>query len=183
MTYSDDRIAGLDAIVLMEVVEHVDPERLPALETSVFAAARPAAVVVTTPNAEHNVRFERLAAGRFRHPDHRFEWTRADFRAWAERAAVAHGYTVTFHPVGPEDPEVGPPTQMAVLTRADVAAVLPDAKPIRFDSGYEVWVDKDKPPPRRRRDEAQAEVAERVILVDPSGVVTKARIRLPASSA
>ncbi|WP_439692932.1 3' terminal RNA ribose 2'-O-methyltransferase Hen1 [Curtobacterium sp. SP.BCo] len=117
VTYSDDRIAGLDAIVLMEVVEHVDPERLPALETSVFAAARPATVVVTTPNAEHNVRFEQLAAGRFRHPDHRFEWTRDEFRAWATAVGDRHGYTTEFRPVGDDDPEVGPPTQLALFRR------------------------------------------------------------------
>ncbi len=118
VTYSDDRIAGLDAVVLMEVVEHVDPERLPALEASVFQAARPGAVVVTTPNAEHNVRYEHLAAGRFRHPDHRFEWTRAAFRAWAQAVADRHGYTAEFRPVGDDDPEVGPPTQLALFRRA-----------------------------------------------------------------
>ncbi|PZE69660.1 3' terminal RNA ribose 2'-O-methyltransferase Hen1 [Curtobacterium sp. MCBD17_021] len=117
VTYSDDRIAGLDAVVLMEVVEHVDPARLSALEASVFQAARPGAVVLTTPNAEHNVRYEHLAAGRFRHPDHRFEWTRAEFRAWAQAAGDRHGYTVEFRPVGEDDPEVGPPTQLALFRR------------------------------------------------------------------
>lgn len=117
VTYSDDRIAGLDAVVLMEVVEHVDPERLPALEASVFQAARPAAVVVTTPNAEHNVRFASLAAGRFRHPDHRFEWTRDEFRTWAQGVGDRHGYTVEHRPVGDDDPEVGPPTQLALFRR------------------------------------------------------------------
>ncbi|PZE94571.1 3' terminal RNA ribose 2'-O-methyltransferase Hen1 [Curtobacterium sp. MCBD17_008] len=117
VTYSDDRIAGLDAVVLMEVVEHVDPERLPALEASVFQAARPGAVVVTTPNAEHNVRYEHLAAGHFRHPDHRFEWTRAEFRAWGQAVGDRHGYTVEFRPVGDDDPEVGPPTQLALFRR------------------------------------------------------------------
>lgn len=117
VTYSDDRIAGLDAVVLMEVVEHVDPERLPALEASVFQAARPAAVVVTTPNAEHNVRFASLAAGRFRHPDHRFEWTRDEFRTWAQAVGDRHGYTVEHRPVGDDDPEVGPPTQLALFRR------------------------------------------------------------------
>jgi 3' terminal RNA ribose 2'-O-methyltransferase Hen1 len=117
VTYSDDRIAGLDAVVLMEVVEHVDPERLPALEASVFQAARPVAVVVTTPNAEHNVRFASLAAGRFRHPDHRFEWTRDEFRTWAQAVGDRHGYTVEHRPVGDDDPEVGPPTQLALFRR------------------------------------------------------------------
>ncbi|NII41270.1 3' terminal RNA ribose 2'-O-methyltransferase Hen1 [Curtobacterium flaccumfaciens] len=122
VTYSDDRIAGLDAAVLMEVVEHVDPERLPALEASVFQAARPAAVVVTTPNAEHNVRFASLAAGRFRHPDHRFEWTRDEFRTWAQAVGDRHGYTVEHRPVGDDDPEVGPPTQLALFRRHTTAS-------------------------------------------------------------
>jgi 3' terminal RNA ribose 2'-O-methyltransferase Hen1 len=118
VTYVDDRLAGLDAAVLMEVIEHVDGSRLPALEASVFGAARPGAVVVTTPNADHNVRFETLDAGHFRHTDHRFEWTRAEFRAWADRVAAANGYEVEYRPVGDEDPEVGPPTQMALFRRA-----------------------------------------------------------------
>ena len=75
-----ERLAGLDAAVLMKVVEHVDPSRLPALARAVFRTARPGAVIVTTPNSEDNVRFPSLPAGRFRHPDHRFEWTRAEFR-------------------------------------------------------------------------------------------------------
>jgi hypothetical protein len=92
---------------------------LPALAHAVFGTARPANVVVTTPNAEYNVRFENLPAGRFRHPDHRFEWTRDEFRAWAGTVAAAYGYEVSYRPVGPDDPEVGPPTQLAVFRRAE----------------------------------------------------------------
>jgi hypothetical protein len=103
--------------VLMEVVEHLDPDRLGALERTVFAEARPTTVVVTTPNVEYNVRFENLPAGRLRHRDHRFEWTRAEFQAWAAGVGERHGYTARFLPVGEPDPEVGPPTQMAVLAR------------------------------------------------------------------
>jgi 3' terminal RNA ribose 2'-O-methyltransferase Hen1 len=122
LTYRDDRLASLDAVVLMEVVEHVDPSRLPALERTVFGgAAAPRIVVVTTPNAEHNVRFDFLVPGSFRHRDHRFEWTRAEFAAWAEQVASTHGYSVRFLPVGVDDPEVGPPTQMAVFTRSDAS--------------------------------------------------------------
>jgi SAM-dependent methyltransferase len=115
-TYRDRRLAGYDAMALVEVVEHVDRDRLPALERAVFGAARPTTVVVTTPNAEHNVRFG-LPPGTFRHRDHRFEWTRAEFHAWAGSVAAAYGYAVRYHPVGDDDAEVGPPTQMAVLAR------------------------------------------------------------------
>ncbi|SMQ19549.1 3' terminal RNA ribose 2'-O-methyltransferase Hen1 [Streptomyces sp. Ag82_O1-12] len=116
LAYTDARLKGYDAAVLSEVIEHLDLPRLPALEYAVFGSARPRTVLVTTPNVEYNVRWESLPAGHVRHGDHRFEWTRAEFRAWAEGVAERHGYGVAFEPVGPDDPEVGPPTQMAVFT-------------------------------------------------------------------
>ncbi|KUO12588.1 3' terminal RNA ribose 2'-O-methyltransferase Hen1 [Streptomyces sp. DSM 15324] len=116
LAYTDTRLKGYDAAVLSEVIEHLDLPRLPALEYAVFGAARPRTVLVTTPNVEYNVRWESLPAGHVRHGDHRFEWTREEFRGWAAAVAERHGYTVEFVPVGPDDPEVGPPTQMAVFT-------------------------------------------------------------------
>ncbi|MFI6373398.1 3' terminal RNA ribose 2'-O-methyltransferase Hen1 [Streptomyces sp. NPDC050546] len=116
LAYTDRRIKGYDAAVLSEVIEHLDLPRLPALEYAVFGSARPRTVLVTTPNVEYNVRWESLPAGHARHGDHRFEWTRAEFRSWADSVAERHGYTAAFLPVGPDDPEVGPPTQMAVFT-------------------------------------------------------------------
>ncbi|WP_375407624.1 3' terminal RNA ribose 2'-O-methyltransferase Hen1 [uncultured Amnibacterium sp.] len=121
VVYRDASLAGMDAMVLMEVVEHVDPSRLDALEDAVFGAAHPAAVVLTTPNAEYNALYPGLAAGDRRHADHRFEWTRAELRAWAEAVAVRRGYRVSFRPVGAEDDEFGPPTQLALFQR-EVAA-------------------------------------------------------------
>ncbi|WP_420124332.1 3' terminal RNA ribose 2'-O-methyltransferase Hen1 [Nakamurella sp.] len=118
LTYRDDRLAGLDAAVLMEVIEHVDPTRLAALQRCVFGFAAPGTVLVTTPNAEYNVRYPALAAGAYRHRDHRFEWTRAQFRDWAEQVTRAHPYTVRFLPIGPDDPDVGPPTQFALFIRS-----------------------------------------------------------------
>jgi 3' terminal RNA ribose 2'-O-methyltransferase Hen1 len=117
VTYADDRLTGFDAVVLSEVVEHVDPPRLDTLAAAVFGAARPATVLVTTPNAEYNPRWESLPAGHMRHPDHRFEWTRAEFAAWAREVGDAHGYAVRHVPVGPVDAGTGPPTQLAVFRK------------------------------------------------------------------
>jgi 3' terminal RNA ribose 2'-O-methyltransferase Hen1 len=117
LTYRDDRLCSLDAAVLMEVIEHVDPPRLGALERAVFGHARPGTVIVTTPNVEYNVRFENLPPGTKRHRDHRFEWTRDEFKSWAARVAAEHGYGVRHLRVGTDDPEVGPPTQLAVFTK------------------------------------------------------------------
>jgi 3' terminal RNA ribose 2'-O-methyltransferase Hen1 len=116
LTYRDAALAGFDAAAVVEVIEHLDPPRLAAFERVLFEFARPTTVVVTTPNVEYNVRFATLPAGRFRHRDHRFEWTRAEFQSWADRVAGRFGYAVRFLPVGPEDPEVGPATQMAVFS-------------------------------------------------------------------
>jgi 3' terminal RNA ribose 2'-O-methyltransferase Hen1 len=118
LTYRDERFAGYDAAVLMEVVEHVDPPRLPALVDVVFGQARPGVVLVTTPNVEYNVRYEGLTG--LRHPDHRFEWTRAEFSAWCDEVATAHGYAVEVRGIGGDDDdatEVGSPTQLGVFRR------------------------------------------------------------------
>jgi 3' terminal RNA ribose 2'-O-methyltransferase Hen1 len=117
LTYRDRRLEGFDAAALVEVIEHLDPPRLGALERNVFADARPGTVVVTTPNAEFNVRWPGVGEGGMRHRDHRFEWTRAEFAAWADGVAGRHDYTVRRLPIGAEDPEVGAPTQMAVFSR------------------------------------------------------------------
>ena len=119
LTYEDDRYAGFDAAVLMEVIEHVDPERHGALERVVFAAAGPRTVLVTTPNAEYNVRYEGLVG--MRHPDHRFEWTRAEFQRWADHVADSYGYTVEIRGIGDVDDTLGHPTQMAIFTRKEAA--------------------------------------------------------------
>jgi len=117
LTYRDARLAGLDAAVLMEVIEHVEPDRIGALERAVFGFAAPRTVVVTTPNREYNAEYG-MADGALRHRDHRFEWDRAEFAAWASRAGAAYGYGVRLAGVGPESPAAGSPTQLAVFTRA-----------------------------------------------------------------
>lgn len=117
LVYRDDRLAGYDAAALVEVIEHLDGPRLAALEKVVFTAAQPKTVIVTTPNREYNVRFPTLPAGQFRHADHRFEWTRAEFESWGKRIAETNGYHVRFAPLGPVDEAVGGPSQMGVFTR------------------------------------------------------------------
>ena len=118
LTYRDKRLAGYDAAAVVEVIEHLDAARLAAFERVLFAAARPATVVITTPNREYNANFPTLAPGALRHPDHCFEWTRAQFAHWAERVAAAHGYRVAIESIGPVDPERGAPTQMGILAVA-----------------------------------------------------------------
>jgi len=117
LMYRDKRLCDYEAATAVEVIEHLDPPRLEAFERVIFGETKPRLMIVTTPNVEFNVRFETLPAGRLRHRDHRFEWTRAEFRAWSERVAGTYGYAFTWLPVGGEDAEVGPPTQMGVFTK------------------------------------------------------------------
>ena len=118
LVYRDERLAGFDAAAMVEVIEHLDDDRLAAFERVVFEYAQPRTIVVTTPNAEFNANWESLPAGEFRHRDHRFEWTRDQFAAWADPLAERHGYLVRYLPVGPAHPDTGAPTQMAVFDRS-----------------------------------------------------------------
>ncbi len=115
LLYEDSRIEELDAVALVEVIEHIEPDRLPTVARNLFDKARPKMVILTTPNQEYNAVWESLPAGRFRHSDHRFEWTREQFRAWVE--SVKQDYQVEYEGLGPEHPEFGHPSQMAVLRR------------------------------------------------------------------
>ncbi len=121
LIYRDRRLDGFDAAAVIEVAEHLDPTRLSAFERTVFEFARPGTVVLTTPNREYNVTWDNVGANKLRHADHRFEWTRDEFRVWAEGVAGRHGYSVRFLAIGPVDPALGPPTQMAVFGRGVMA--------------------------------------------------------------
>jgi 3' terminal RNA ribose 2'-O-methyltransferase Hen1 len=120
LTYRDRRIEGFDAAALVEVIEHIDLDRLESVERVVFAFAKPQMVVVTTPNREFNAKFESMKPGEMRHTDHRFEWTRAEFAAWAGRVAEQFGSSLRIEPLGEIDPELGPPSQMAIFERGRI---------------------------------------------------------------
>ncbi|WP_031465313.1 3' terminal RNA ribose 2'-O-methyltransferase Hen1 [Sciscionella sediminilitoris] len=119
VVYAEERLRDYDALVLSEVIEHLDPPRLPAFASAVFGVAHPRTVLVTTPNVEYNVRWDALPAGTKRHGDHRFEWTRAEFAAWAGQVCAEHGYTVRIRPIGPLDADLGAPTQLAIFERTE----------------------------------------------------------------
>ena len=115
LNYRDARIAGFDAVALVEVIEHLDSDRLGAMTRVVFEFAKPKLVVLTTPNVEYNVKYETLSAGVFRHSDHRFEWTRGEFLEWATGVGERFGYLVEILGVGEVDEVVGSSSQMGVF--------------------------------------------------------------------
>jgi 3' terminal RNA ribose 2'-O-methyltransferase Hen1 len=116
LIYRDKRLYGYDAAAVVEVIEHFDLARLSAFERILFAFTRPKTVIITTPNIEYNVKFENLPAGKLRHSDHRFEWTRSEFQAWANGIAEKFRYSVRFLAIGEEDAVVGAPTQMGIFS-------------------------------------------------------------------
>ena len=116
LIYRDKRFNDYDAATVIEVIEHLDLNRLAALERVVFEFAKPKLIIVTTPNIEYNVRFTSLSNDKLRHRDRRFEWTRKEFQDWADNVAYRFGYQVKFNGIGDEDEEVGTPTQMATFT-------------------------------------------------------------------
>ena len=117
LIYRDLRLAGYDAAAVVEVIEHLDLTRLEAFERSIFAFAQPGTIIITTPNREYNVKWISLPAGDFRHHDHHFEWTRTEFQSWSRRVADRYGYDVRFAPAGPEETDIGSPSQVGVFTR------------------------------------------------------------------
>lgn len=116
LTYRDKRFSGYDALTAIEVIEHLDENRLTAFEKVVFKFARPQTVIVSTPNKEYNQHYANLFQGSLRHGDHRFEWSREEFEMWATKVAENYGYNVRFIEVGDVDKELGSPTQMGVFT-------------------------------------------------------------------
>lgn len=107
-------LGDFDAHVLVEVIEHIHPSRLSALEQMVFSRLRPRHVVITTPNREYNT-LHGLRTSEYRHPDHRFEWDRDRFARWATGVARRNRYAVALEGIGPGNAWFGSSSQMATF--------------------------------------------------------------------
>ena len=110
--YEEDNFRKADVFILCEVIEHINEDRLPQLMHLITDTYAPKSIIITTPNAEYNRVYE---LQQMRHDDHRFEWTRAQFKAWCSK--VSPQYELHFEGIGVEHPAYGTPTQMCVMTR------------------------------------------------------------------
>ena len=123
VTIKDPRFQGLDAVSCIELIEHMELRQLEAFTDTLFGFFRPRVVIITTPNSEFNVFFPQLEDGKFRHWDHKFEWTRSEFQSWGNHVCLRYGYKVFFDGVGiqPFNTEsygdVGFCTQIAIFER------------------------------------------------------------------
>ena len=114
---SDWAEVAIDAAVMLETIEHIDPGRLSRVERAIFGHIKPRIVLITTPNKEYNV-LHGMSPEDKRHPGHQFEWTRAQFKSWCEGVAQRNCYEVSFQDIGPCDPLRGSSTQMAQFSRS-----------------------------------------------------------------
>lgn len=120
VTHNDKKLEKTDAVICIELIEHLYPDTLIDFPYNIFGFIKPKLVVITTPNADFNVLFTNFSG--FRHPDHKFEWTRQQFQDWAENIVLRFpDYVVNFHgickgPVGTE--HLGSCSQMAVFHRS-----------------------------------------------------------------
>ncbi|KAG5316249.1 HENMT methyltransferase, partial [Acromyrmex insinuator] len=119
VTDNDVKLKNANAVICIELIEHLYPDTLIDLPFNIFGYIKPEVAIITTPNMEYNVVFPHLSG--YRHPDHKFEWTREQFQDWAQNIVVRYPYyRVTFHGIcnGPEGTEeFGALTQMAVFHR------------------------------------------------------------------
>lgn len=120
LTYRDKRLQGFDAAAIIEVIEHLDLDRLKAFERVVFEFSKPKTIILSTPNREYNELFDKMEEGQFRHQDHRFEWTRQEFSEWVESICQKYGYQAIVKSIGEESQGIGAPSQMAVFKLSEL---------------------------------------------------------------
>jgi len=117
-----------DAITMVEVIEHLPPDALKRLPQVLFGFYRPKLIIISTPNKEYNKCIKGFDPNTFRHWDHKFEWTRDEFKKWCEtQLKKFDGYEVNYQTVGRLHPmaeeeffdveRYGRCTQIAVFTR------------------------------------------------------------------
>ncbi|NWI92807.1 HENMT methyltransferase, partial [Pitta sordida] len=118
VAHKDPCMLGFDLVTCMELIEHLEESELKKFPEVVFGFMAPSIVVISTPNSEFNPLLPGVKL--HRHPDHKFEWSQAEFQSWALEAARCYDYSVEFTGVGhpPTGMEnVGFCTQIGVFIR------------------------------------------------------------------
>lgn len=110
------------AVVGIEIVEHLHPDVLRGFEETVFGIISPQLVIVTTPNSDFNEVFN-LPPGKFRHWDHKFEWSRKEFQLWCDKIVcefINYEYRIEGICEGPEETKhLGCVSQMAIFEKRE----------------------------------------------------------------
>ena len=89
----------------------------PKVMDTILHDYQPRALIITTPNREYNEVYDMEDV--LRHNDHRFEWTRAEFRQWCTERNHRDIYSLKIEGIGEEHATQGFPTQMCVFERKE----------------------------------------------------------------
>lgn len=105
-------------------IEHLVPSILSKVPLNIFGRIQPKLAIFSTPNSEYNFLFDAMKSNGFRHDDHKFEWTRQEFREWAFNICKEYPYyRVAFLGIGltpSESLTCGEASQMAIFVRMDI---------------------------------------------------------------
>ena len=117
----DERVLGVDFLSCIELIEHINPEDHPGIVSAIFNHIKPKTAIITTPNGDFNSHWPTMPHGKFRHEDHRFEWTRKQFSNFVNRILRQYPeYRVDFDGIGPHwggDDSKGHCSQAAIFSR------------------------------------------------------------------
>ncbi|KAH0557226.1 hypothetical protein KQX54_001967 [Cotesia glomerata] len=116
----DRRLVNTDAVIAIELIEHLYPETLSKVPEVIFGLMKPQVAIITTPNSDFNVLFPNFSGSR--HPDHKFEWSRLEFQTWCSQVTSRYPeYVVEFSGVGegpPGSEHLGPCSQIGIFTKS-----------------------------------------------------------------
>lgn len=98
VTDRDARLRGFDLALSIELIEHLPVPDVERFSEVLFGYMAPVHAIISTPNSDFNPLLPGLRG--FRHPDHKFEWTRQEFQSWAEKVCAQFGYEVDITGVG-----------------------------------------------------------------------------------
>ncbi|GMR50147.1 hypothetical protein PMAYCL1PPCAC_20342, partial [Pristionchus mayeri] len=88
-------LSNIDVAISTEVIEHMPLEKATELLKCVLDKIHPKLYILSTPNFEFNVVFNKQSS--FRHDDHHFEFTRKQFKEWlSENVCTPYKYEVYY---------------------------------------------------------------------------------------
>lgn len=129
VSINNPNFTNTDAVVAIELIEHLYPQVLDEVPYQIFENLNPKMAIFSTPNCEFNKVFD-LEPGKFRHDDHKFEWTREQFSDWCNNIIERFpDYSVRIEgigkpPIGYDVEDVGYSSQLALFVRKDIIDFL-----------------------------------------------------------
>lgn len=128
LEYFDKRFVNKDIGIMCEIIEHIEPRKLNSVLKNILENYNIKYLIITTPNFEYNKVY---GIDGFRHWDHRFEYTRAEFENFKKHLSVDLNVDILDSGfIGEEHIEFGGSTQYVVIKNNNhsVKSVYPEKK-------------------------------------------------------